>query len=333
MAGKTCALSSGLSPPPNRRNQWGRAPKEPADRSSGTCSRYRWQAGFGALAAGLLCRIRWAATEASPHQGSGRIRSLMAGSSESIPSLSGLISPGKHAIDHRVCMHGFRCCRGRLRDTLQLISRAVGRLQVSASGRFHNVLAAPSAGKLAALKARANGHFCQTQSSLPDRVNGEIHNGAGNPRDPVDGAKGGVAWPLAGRGVMINTAVFFQLQGGGRAALVGRNALKEFQGKRLRRVGEIVGNYSNQVLVVDLLLAIGKLAKNLISTVKLRSGKLIAQIFIALRQGMAAGMFSQNEFVGRHPDGLGLHDLISDGVFQHAILVNARFMREGVAAH
>ena len=51
-----------------------------------------------------------------------------------------------------------------------------------------------------------------------------------------------------------------------------------------------------------------------------------------LIEGVASGMFSHDQPVAGNADGFRRHDLIGQFVLEHAVLVNAGFMRKGIVA-
>ena len=56
-----------------------------------------------------------------------------------------------------------------------------------------------------------------------------------------------------------------------------------------------------------------------------------AQLLQRLAQRVAAGVLAEHERVGRQADGGGVHDLVGRALLQHAVLVDARLVRERVA--
>ena len=58
-----------------------------------------------------------------------------------------------------------------------------------------------------------------------------------------------------------------------------------------------------------------------------------AQSLEAVIQGVAAGMLAQHDIALVDTHRLRGHDLIGAGVLQHAVLVDAGFVGEGVLAH
>ena len=52
----------------------------------------------------------------------------------------------------------------------------------------------------------------------------------------------------------------------------------------------------------------------------------------AVLHGVAARMLAEHQRRLRHADVGGAHDLVGAAILQHAVLMNPRFMREGVAA-
>jgi hypothetical protein len=61
-------------------------------------------------------------------------------------------------------------------------------------------------------------------------------------------------------------------------------------------------------------------------------GQVVAQGLEMGVQGVAARMLAQDQLVAAQADGLGLHDLIGHGIFEHAVLVNAGFVGKGIGA-
>ena len=57
----------------------------------------------------------------------------------------------------------------------------------------------------------------------------------------------------------------------------------------------------------------------------------MSELGVAARERVATGMFAEHDAVGRQADGLGRHDLVTQRIAEHAMLVNAGFMRERVA--
>src|SRR3546814_13984591 len=57
-----------------------------------------------------------------------------------------------------------------------------------------------------------------------------------------------------------------------------------------------------------------------------------AQALCPRHERVSARMLAEHDAVGREPDILGLHDLVGLAVLEDAVLVNARFMGEGIGA-
>src|SRR5436305_1761446 len=73
-------------------------------------------------------------------------------------------------------------------------------------------------------------------------------------------------------------------------------------------------------------------AMSVLTPLELRLVQMIAKVDDALAQGVPAGMLAEHEVGLRQADVLGVHDLISRALLEHAVLVDARLVREGVLA-
>ncbi len=89
---------------------------------------------------------------------------------------------------------------------------------------------------------------------------------------------------------------------------------------------------SLDVLVVDVLLAVGQRLEAHEGVFELIAGEVIAQFLELVHEGVAAGMLAHDQRGLLHADALGHHDLVGLGMLEHAVLVDAALVREGVAA-
>ena len=83
---------------------------------------------------------------------------------------------------------------------------------------------------------------------------------------------------------------------------------------------------------LDGLLAIGVRDDGLVDLIELGAIEREADLLAAALHGVAAGMLAEHQRRLRHADFLGPHDLVGPAILQHAVLVNAGLVREGVAA-
>src|ERR1041384_4016644 len=86
-------------------------------------------------------------------------------------------------------------------------------------------------------------------------------------------------------------------------------------------------NQRDQILIVDSLLTISQVREAMIRTVQFFARQSVTQLLIAQRQRVPAGMLTQHEFVCRHAHRFRRHDFIAQRIADHAVLMNARFMR------
>ena len=86
------------------------------------------------------------------------------------------------------------------------------------------------------------------------------------------------------------------------------------------------------VLVVDVLLAVGEVLEAHEGVLELVVREAVAHLLELRPEGVAARMLAHDERGLRHADRFRRHDLVGLGVLQHAVLVDAALMREGVPA-
>ncbi len=85
------------------------------------------------------------------------------------------------------------------------------------------------------------------------------------------------------------------------------------------------------VLVVDDLLAVGEILEAQERVLELVVGELVAELGELGAEGVAARMLAHHQRSLRDADAFGRHDLVGERVLEHAVLVDAALMREGVA--
>ena len=86
------------------------------------------------------------------------------------------------------------------------------------------------------------------------------------------------------------------------------------------------------VLVVDVLLAVGERLESDESILELVAGELIAHLLQLVHEGVATGMLAHDQRGLLHSHALRPHDLVGLRMLEHAVLVDAGFVRERVAA-
>src|ERR1700730_5675039 len=109
----------------------------------------------------------------------------------------------------------------------------------------------------------------------------------------------------------------------------GLRPLLTFHGRwRFRSQSGIGHHQGYQILIVNSLLAIGQVRKATIGCVQLARIKREAKLLVTQRQRVPARMFAQPEFVSWHTYRLRRHDLVTQRVADHAVLVYPGFVRE-----
>ena len=81
-----------------------------------------------------------------------------------------------------------------------------------------------------------------------------------------------------------------------------------------------------RVLVKDLFLFVGHFLEAGEEVVDIRIGKIVAQTFHLFTEGVAAGVFAQDQVAFVNADILGPHDFIGAGFLEHAVLMDPGLM-------
>ena len=109
-----------------------------------------------------------------------------------------------------------------------------------------------------------------------------------------------------------------RISGGGAFGLVHAAAMGE--------------QHRQQVLLVDVLLAISQSGEVLVDPIDFLTRQLVAKFAILENQRMPARVLAENDPFGRNANCLWRHDLVAQRVVQHAVLMDTRFVRESIAA-
>ena len=85
----------------------------------------------------------------------------------------------------------------------------------------------------------------------------------------------------------------------------------------------LFGQNADEVLVVDILFAIGEGDEAVVGLLQFLAGEGEAKLFETMPEGSAAGVFAEDEMGLGYANEGGGHDLVAEGVGQHAVLVDA----------
>ncbi len=97
----------------------------------------------------------------------------------------------------------------------------------------------------------------------------------------------------------------------------------QFRDRLVAAFANLIGKQANQVLVVDVLLAIGQSHKAVVDVLQLITCERVAQLLKPMAQGRAAGVLAEYEMSFGDADQPWRHDFVAERVGQHAVLVNA----------
>src|SRR5688572_18970413 len=90
--------------------------------------------------------------------------------------------------------------------------------------------------------------------------------------------------------------------------------------------------HRHQIIIRDRFLRIAQRDDAAVNLVELEAGEGVADGLAAVLDRMAAGMLAEHQRRLRHAHVGGTHDLVRAPIFEHAVLMNPRFVREGVAS-
>ncbi len=194
-------------------------------------------------------------------------------------------------------------------------------------------------GEASVSEVHFQGDFAQRVHSLSDGSQGIIHELAFCVCEPVDGFERGVDRPVPDAGIL-EAAIRFgggsrgcgksqTNSRGGNRGVSGGNA-DIIKGPRFGDFGDVAFDKGYQIIVVDKLLLI----PNLLEASKNGGGILLGHFetfFLeASSNGRAAAVFGERKLSFTPPDNLWVHDFVGIPVLEHAVLVNAAGVSEGV---
>src|SRR6266702_299277 len=107
----------------------------------------------------------------------------------------------------------------------------------------------------------------------------------------------------------------------------------KLRNRNMAAFANLVGKQSNQVLVIDILLAIGKCYKAVIGLLQLLARERKSELLQPVTQGRAAGVLAEDQVRLGHAYKGGRHNFVTERVGQHSVLMDAGFMSEGIVAH
>ena len=131
---------------------------------------------------------------------------------------------------------------------------------------------------------------------------------------------------------VLRRAVDHELQFGRLRPLGAGDHLQRDEFDPLVAALDLVVDQRDDVLVEDVLLAVGEILEAAERVVDGVVAELEAQLLELHLEGVPAGMLAHDQRRLAEADRFGGHDLVGAGVLEHAVLMDAALMREGVGA-
>ena len=177
----------------------------------------------------------------------------------------------------------------------------------------------------------AYGHFTQRIDAFSDGMDVEFQKRAGDIDDLIDGFIGRIDRTCANGNMCVNDSIWStQADGGSGHAHRATGHLQAIEQVHIARFVEFVGNQGFKVEISDDLLAVGEVLEACKGFIELNIVEGMTHFGKAVAQRGTTRMFAQHKVGLIHADIFRAHDLIRALVFEHAILMNARFMCEGI---
>ncbi len=148
----------------------------------------------------------------------------------------------------------------------------------------------------------------------------------------ADAVENGVDGAVARRTRGADFAVDGEFEVGGLRAIRAGDDFQARQRDAFLLASHLVVDESDDVFIENMLLLVGQILEALEGVVERVLLEDVAQRFQLVAECVAARQLAQHERGRGYAHILGLHDLVGLAVLQHAILVDARLVREGVLA-
>ena len=212
------------------------------------------------------------------------------------------------------------------------VGHAVERVHVRLGGGDDDVGVGAVPGGAGAVVAEAHAHLADGVDAGGHRLHRELLELALHLAELVDGAVGGVDRAVADRRRLVRQAVGEQHAHRRGGPQLGAAAdLQVLEVVLLVAGAALVGDDRLEVAVGDVALAVGELLEAHEGALQLLLVERVAELLEAVAQRVAAGELAEHQrAAGAHLG--GLHDLEGAAVLEHAVLVDAGVVREGVGA-
>ena len=192
-------------------------------------------------------------------------------------------------------------------------------------------------GEGASARVQLHVHLAQRVLALGDRIDPvQLEGVLLRLDDAVDGVERRVHRAVAQAHVLELLPVLHEADRAGRRGEVGGVHGEPVQLEAVLHLvvgGGGVGGDGHDVVVGHVLLLVAQRLELLEAGVQLLGFEDVAQLLQPLLEGVAAGVLAQHQVVRGDAHGLGGEDLVGLLVRQHAVLMDAGLVQEGVAAH
>ena len=179
----------------------------------------------------------------------------------------------------------------------------------------------------------ADGDFAERVNAFGDGVNVELEQCARHIDDGINGFVGRIHRTSAHRGMGDDLAIgAAQADSGGGHAHRAAGNLQSFKEIHIARLIELIGDQGFEIRIGDGLFAVGQFLETRKGLIEFDFIERVSHFGQACAQGMTPGMFAQHQrgLIDAHI--FRAHDLIGGLMFQHPILMDARFVCEGICA-
>src|SRR5512132_2691401 len=171
--------------------------------------------------------------------------------------------------------------------------------QIRPRARLDDVRRGALAGDDGAVEVELHRHLADRILARRRRAEGVVDQPPLHPGDGVDGGQHRVHRPVADARVLVRLPFLLQLHGGGRNHAGTADDVQVLELVRHLRLRDLVGHDGHEVLVVDLLLAVGEVLEGLERAVQLTAGEVEAELLEPRGERVPAGVLAEDELVRR----------------------------------
>mmetsp|Transcript_43469 Transcript_43469/g.102266 ORF Transcript_43469/g.102266 Transcript_43469/m.102266 type:complete len:256 (+) Transcript_43469:851-1618(+) len=222
-------------------------------------------------------------------------------------------------------MNGWSCCS--CNKTIQSIHKSL-------SGGHHHIRMRGMTGIELAVSTQTNGDITHGINAFRHRLHRKLHQFIGLSCQLVEGTTNSIHRSGANRGCCLLLAILIG-ECHSRCGLKTAAAAHLHQLELVLGIGLLHLNTDDrfEIAVRNFPLAISKILEASKGIIKVLTAEVIAELFEPSPNSASAAELAQRDPIVGEPNGARINDFVGEPVFQHSVLMDARFMRERIGTH